>query len=291
MKTRVLVQEFLASKHSEGWSESTYRWYKSLLVRFAWSVKELPAAPGPIEAFLEKVHSSRENKHAFYRALRCFYGWSNRRHKIKNPMKAIRVRQPRKKVPYSLTAAELAWLLAVPVRPWERALLYLLADTGIRIGEALNLCHGDIHPEFIVVEGKTGQREVPISPETRDQLVALGSRGPVFKTYKGPLTLSGAYKVVKTTLRRAGIDAKKWGPHVLRHTFGRQYIMAGGDLVSLQRLMGHSNIATTRIYAELDLRDITNQHRRFTPLLAAAKSAQGLMFMDHRPQLQPEVRN
>jgi integrase len=187
-------------------------------------------------------------------------------------------RIPKTKIPYSLNEIELAWLLATPTNPRDRALISLIIDTGIRISEALNMCFSDIRDEHITVDGKTGMREIPISAEVKDQLSILGARGRIFKSDKGPLRKDSAYKIIKKVLKRAGIKAKKWGPHALRHTFGRRYIANGGDLVSLQRLMGHTKIETTRIYAELDLRDITAQHRKFTPYLAAKKGSQGLLF-------------
>jgi site-specific recombinase XerD len=212
--------------------------------------------------------------------------------KIFNPMNQITARKPKQKVPYSLTTTEMAWILTIPMPTRDRTLINLILDTGIRISEALNLCHGDIRDEYITVDGKTGQREIPISQEVRGQLHALGSRGKVFKSYKGDLKYDGAYKIIRTILQRAGIQAKKWGPHTIRHTFGRQYIAGGGDLVSLQRLMGHTNIATTRIYAELDLRDITAQHTKYTPLRAAQRSAQGLLFATaSRVEIRPETKN
>lgn len=299
LKTHDLINEYLISL--QGLSKSAKRWYKCLLTHFEKSCTELPRQPGPIEEFLGGYED--ENRFAHYRAIRAFYNVILQRHlaeifpkskkllgmglpveKVKqifNPMNPenIPARIPKKKIPYSLNEIELAWLLAVPLNPRDRALICLIIDTGVRISEVLNLCFSDIQNEYITVEGKTGQREIPISAEVRDQLRILGRQGKIFKSSRGTLTTDGAYPIVKSALQRAGIQAKKWGPHTLRHTFGRQYIKAGGDLVSLQRLMGHAKIATTRIYAELDLRDITDQHTKFTPYLAARKSAQGLLWM------------
>jgi site-specific recombinase XerD len=77
---------------------------------------------------------------------------------------------------------------------------------------------------------------------------------------------------VRRVLRRAGIAG---GPHLLRHTFGRLYITAGGDVFSLQRILGHSQIATTRRYVDLDLRDVQNQHAKFSPVARRAAGVQG----------------
>ena len=66
----------------------------------------------------------------------------------------------------------------------------------------------------------------------------------------------------------------KLGPHRLRHPFGKIFLICGGDLRSLQAIMGHADIETTQKYASLNLNDITQKHRQFSPLGAAQLSAQ-----------------
>jgi site-specific recombinase XerD len=56
----------------------------------------------------------------------------------------------------------------------------------------------------------------------------------------------------------------------VRHTFGRLYIMAGGDVFSLQRVLGHRSISSTRRYVDMDLRDVQVQHERFSPIARRA---------------------
>jgi site-specific recombinase XerD len=286
MNTRALINEFLNSGRARGLANKTVHWYGCMLDKFCRRWKELPEEPAAVEAFLGAITAGDETRHAYYRTLRAFYRWAAGRHDIHDPIAPLKpnqkpqVRAPirRRKVPYSLSVTELAWLLATPGSARDRTLVNLLVDTGLRIGEALGLTREDIQEEFILVNGKTGEREVPLSGETRRQMLQLVARGPVFVGEKGRLTESGAYRIIKTALARAGIKARKRGPHVLRHTFGRQYIMAGGDLVSLQRIMGHTDIKTTKIYAELDLRDITDQHRRFTPLKTALAGSQAVLW-------------
>lgn len=274
MRTRVLINQFLSSRRARRRSPRTITWYRGFLEPFVRVNPELPQDPGTVEAFLGMLTVSDETHHAYYRALRAFYRWLHRRYReVPDVMEDIDPPSRSRKKPWSLTIAELGYLFAVPLSKRDRTLISLLVDTGARISEALGLDTDGINHDTIVVSGKTGQREVPISPETREQLLALGGP-PIFQGTKGPLTYSGAYRIVQLALKAAGISARKWGPHVLRHSFGRQYIMAGGDLVSLQRIMGHSDIKTTRIYAELDLRDITAQHRRFTPLKQALAGSQ-----------------
>lgn len=298
MRTRTAIQQFLASRKAMGLSPRTITWYRALLEPFSRMNGRLPEDPGSIEGFLGALNASDETRHGYYRALRAFYRWISRRHALANPIDDIGVPRRRKKTPWSLTMAELGFLLVAPLSARDRTLICLLIDTGIRIGEAMNLVRDDILEETIIVSGKTGEREVPISAETKEQLLSLGE-SPLFQGTKGPLTRSGAYRIVHVAMVRAGISARKWGPHTLRHTFGRQYILAGGDLVSLQRIMGHSDIKTTRIYAELDLRDVTHQHHRFTPLKIALAGSQVEMWRGRgsnplcnqnlAPQLAPSI--
>ena len=255
MRTEVALQGFLNTCRARGLRPRTVAWYGVLLRRFNHACPELPTEPGEIERFLGDLQGSDETRHGYYRALRAFYGWASKRLKVKNAMKKLSPPRRQKKRPRTLTLAELGWLLAAPLGERDRALVNLFIDTGIREGEAVGMSTDDIGDETIVVEGKTGQREVPISEETRRQLLEIAVDGYIFTGRSGPLTASGAYQAVVRAMTLAGISGKKLGPHTLRHTFGRQYVVASGDLVSLQRILGHSQISTTRIYADLDLRD------------------------------------
>lgn len=281
-RTKQLIQDFLTSRRARGLSRETISWYGRMLAPFYRLCPDLPRRPQQIERFLGALEVGDESRHAYYRAIRAFYGWHYRRDKAGNPMLDIGAPKRRRKVPYSLSLAELGYLMLVMLSPRDRAFVDLLVDTGIRSSEALGLCRCDVLQDTILVTGKTGQREVPVSGIVRDELLRLPGKDVLFTGTRGQLTRSGAYRIVKLALARAGISPRKAGPHTLRHTFGRQYIMAGGDLVSLQRILGHSDIATTRIYAELDLRDITVQHAKFSPLTTLAAAM-------HRPELKVDV--
>lgn len=284
MNARAAIAEYLGSCRARNLAPRTITWYGFLLGKFNGEFTDLPADPAAVERFLGGVAGGDETRHGYYRALRAFYRWAVERHQVADPMNRIAAPRRRKKTRQYLSTEETGWLLATPMEPRDRALVILLLDTGIRIGEALNLVAADILGDVLLVDGKTGQREVPVSPEAREQLLQLADRGPIFRGMKGKMTASGAYRVVRNALARAGITTRKRGPHVLRHTFGRLYILAGGDLVSLQRILGHSNIKTTEIYAELDLRDITAQHHRFSPLKTALAGAQAGLWKEPTPR-------
>lgn len=291
MNTRNLVNEFILSRRSKGLRPGSIIWYTCMLGRFTRAYKVLPQTPGAIEGFLGAIEGSDETRHGYYRAVRCFYRWTCRRQAIADPMVEMQAPRRRKKTLAYLTTAELSALIALPMAPRERALISLLVDTGVRISEALGLAREDVQEETIIVDGKTGQREVPLSSEVRELLLSLAPKGHLFFGTKGQLGYTGAFHIVRNALRRVGVRTNKWGPHVLRHTFGRQYILAGGDLVSLQRILGHSNISTTRIYADLDLRDILVQHHKFSPLRGALAGAQSVLWTRSNTELPLVSRN
>jgi len=162
----------------------------------------------------------------------------------------------------------LLFLGAKPLR--DRALITLLLDTGIRSGELVGLRVGDIRDGSILVTGKTGQRKVPISEPTQGLLnqltYMLDISSFVFVGQHGRLTRSGVYRLIRQCHKQVGVFGSKLGAHRIRHTFGRHYLVNGGDIRSLQLILGHSNIHTTEKYASLADTEVAEKHRQFSPL-------------------------
>lgn len=162
----------------------------------------------------------------------------------------------------------------------DNALLTLLIDTGMRTSEAAGLRKQDIKTDTVTVRGKTGEREIPISEETRRLLLALitDKAEYIFNGHKGPLGRHGIYRIVHACMEKAGIYGPKLGGHRLRHAFGKGYLVSGGDLRSLQQIMGHANITTTEKYAALTLDDTIKKHHQFSPLRLTHAAAQESFF-------------
>ena len=274
MFTSNAVAAFLTSCQAAGLSPRTVSWYHYILDRFAEAHVDLPLQPEPIEAFLASVPGTQETRHGYYRTLKVLYHFTEERRRISNPMRTVHMKSPRPKAVRTLEIGELALMLSIVKSHRDRALFSLLIDTGIRIGEAANLRPQDIGSSSIWVEGKTGGREVPISDETCRHLEGLGDSRHVFVGRWGPLTRSGLYRIVSLALTSTGISGPKRGPHVLRHTFARQWIMAGGDIFSLQKMLGHSSMSMVRRYVNLWSVDVQAQHRRYSPLKAVAGALQ-----------------
>jgi integrase/recombinase XerD len=66
----------------------------------------------------------------------------------------------------------------------------------------------------------------------------------------------------------AKITDARCSPHTFRHFFAVEFLRAGGNIIELQRILGHSNIETLLVYVKLAQSDVQKAHARFTPLTA-----------------------
>lgn len=283
MKTLAAIDDFLQSRHARHLSPITIDWYDQKLGTFAARFRKLPLKPEPLEKFLADISGEPETKHAYYRALKALYCFVCKRHRWSNPMQLIDAPSCPKKVMPTLEAEDEMRLLNSASDLRARAILTLFVDSGIRTGELAGLRKQDIKVYTVTVRGKTGEREVPISEETRRLLLALIAQDNkdgeyVFYGHKGVLSRHGMYRIVRTHMEKAGITGPKLGGHRIRHAFGKGYLVNGGDIRSLQQIMGHANITTTQKYASLNLNDVITKHNTFTPLRAAHAAAQESFF-------------
>lgn len=284
MRTELALQEFLDSRIAANLSPRTIEWYEDRLLPFAKSCCNLPRRPELIEQFLAIVQGSPETKFDVYRALKTFFRFMSSRHRIPNPMDSINPPRRPKTLMATLEPNEMMRLLhsAQDTRdPRDRVILTMIMDNGVRADEVCSLLKHNIKQETVLVYGKTGWREVPISDEARRLLLQIATTSPddhVFHGHKGPITRHLIYEIVRRHMEKAGIKGPKLGPHRIRHAFGKNYLVEGGDLRSLQEIMGHADIKTTEKYASLNLTDIIKKHRKFSPLRAAHAAAQESFF-------------
>ena len=281
MRTELAVREFIDSRISSNLSPRSIEFYEERLLPFAKACPNLPRRPELIEAFLATVRGSPETRWGTFNALRIFFRFISSRRRVPNPMDAIQPpRRPRTIMP-TLELSQLRKLLHSVETPRDRAIINLIVDTGVRADETCTLLKHNIKQETIIVHGKTGWREVPVSEETRELLLQLAATSPddlVFHGHKGSITPACIYGVVRRAMNRAGIKGPKLGPHRIRHAFGKNFLVQGGDLRSLQEIMGHANIQTTQKYATLNLTDIIKKHQKFSPLKAVHAAEQESLF-------------
>ena len=147
--------------------------------------------------------------------------------------------------------------------------MVVLLNTGVREGELASVTREALSPNGIRVSGKTSDRIVPISPGVFDLVSRQGDERGIWKSrggHRGYLGTWGLKDIVRRQMLRAGFKPPKLGPHTLHHTFGTQYMLNGGDVFSLRRVMGHSSIETTMLYAKMSDRLVTQQHRKVSPM-------------------------
>lgn len=153
-----------------------------------------------------------------------------------------------------------------PGRLRARALVLLLADTGLRITEAIELPWKDVNLDdlMLTIHGKGGRwRQVPISETGRKALWPLRDKRLPF----APLNYRNAYRDIKGICGSAGVSGSQVRPHAFRHYFAVGYIRNGGDIYRLSRILGHSSISTTQIYLRsLGVEAVREAHTAFSPL-------------------------
>ncbi|HUY56555.1 MAG TPA: tyrosine-type recombinase/integrase [Candidatus Micrarchaeaceae archaeon] len=156
----------------------------------------------------------------------------------------------------------------------DKLILRLLADCGIRLGELLGMRAEDIREarkgEFgILVHGKGAKdRLVPVAPalyrRLRHYLAGRRAEGQdrVFASLRkgadgrhAPLTDSGVEQVIRLLAKEAGITKRVY-PHLIRHSFATEWLRKGGNIISLQRVLGHADLSMIQgVYAHLDSSD------------------------------------
>ena len=161
----------------------------------------------------------------------------------------------------------------------DKILVLLLLDSGMRINEAVSTRIENIDFEnssiFIPPESNKNRKggHIPISREVMREIKSLheecigyfGHHATLFLNANGdPLTGD----TIRRRLHKVGtaLGIPKVHPHRFRHTFIRNYILNGGDLFTLQKIVDHSNITTTRKYVQMDDIHIKNQHNKFSPV-------------------------
>ncbi len=150
----------------------------------------------------------------------------------------------------------------------------MLLDTGLRLSELASLRVGDVRPDGTLhVMGKGAkERIVPIGASARRALVrylatraAVAAGDPLFCGRWGPaLTARGIQLAIARLGRRAAVGTR-CSPHTFRHTFARGYLVNGGDVFSLQQILGHATLDMVRRYVSLSEADLVARHRTASP--------------------------
>ena len=188
-----------------------------------------------------------------------------------------------KKIPEIMSPDEVVRLLEQPsgnthkeIR--DKAMLELLYATGIRVTELISLKISDVNMPtgFILCRDRNKERIIPFGTEaknalarylngTREEMLENKTSDVLFANCSGqPMSRQGFWKLIKYYAKKADIKADIT-PHTLRHSFAAHLVENGADLRSVQEMLGHSDISTTQIYANLNHSHIREVYAKAHP--------------------------
>ncbi len=294
MDSVLLEQYFAFLSVEKGLRPNSLEAYRRDLVDFFSFLEEKnrrpddPTIDGQITLFMVSLHDKGLGSRSIARkasALRGFFRFLVRERKLDTDPTAV-LEAPRlgRPLPKVLSVAEMERILqqpdlSQPIGLRDKAILELLYATGIRESELIAIEIGNLNrqAEFLSVIGKGGkERIVPVGRFALEAVSEYLSRGrPKLVTditlrtlflnpFGKQLSRMGLWKIVRKYALMAGI-ARKVSPHVFRHSCATHMLEGGADILAVQEMLGHADIATTQIYTHLSPKDLIRIHNQAHP--------------------------
>ncbi len=212
-------------------------------------------------------HYSKNSLYTTVRGLACLF----RTFQL-NVAEGLEAPKRPERLPHYLTEEETHRLFeAVRDSPRDSAIVHVLAFGGLRVGELCHLQLEDIEFERNILHVRSGKgdkdREVVIEERTRaaiDRYLTertLAGEGSTRLFPVGPVTVE---RLVRKAAVRAEIP-RRVTPHMLRHTLATALLSRGCDIRYIQKLLGHSSVATTQIYTHVDTQALRDAYTRSKP--------------------------
>ena len=277
-----------------GWYTKHLHYFRDYLLK-----RRLPTAPAEItldmvEDFILYQRDDRGNRpesiNGKIRTLKVFFGFLKKKGILEmDPLTDLRqVRHIRHIVP-TFTEDQIRDLLRQPDLSTftgfrNYTIICLMLDTGVRIGELLAVNLQDLVielgvPQEIKIRKPKNSKErlLPLSPPIQGvlkQYLEIRQKALVRLNIPYLFPNVDCQKVGVRTIQesihqygqRAGIENVRVSPHTFRHTFAKMWVMAEGDILSLQEMLGHSSVEMVRNYARLFQPDIKKKHARYSPV-------------------------
>ena len=303
-----LIGLYERSNQAEGKSLKTVTWYSANLKSFHSYLKSrhLPDTLDKIDVKVLRqyvLHLLKKNKyqghpitpekaepvsaatvHGHVRTLRAFFSWLVAEGMIEtSPARDLKPPKVCQKVVSTLSDEEIRAILHVlaPVNSSNarnQTIIMLLIDTGLRMGELINLKMDGVHMNegLLKVMGK----------EEKERIVPMGSNAQralrrylfrhrpkplhpsidnVFLSVLGKPLTENSIKLIFTRLAKKSRVARLHA-HLCRHTFATRFLINGGDVFTLQQILGHSTLEMVRHYVNLAANHVAIQHQKFSPL-------------------------
>jgi integrase/recombinase XerD len=247
-------------------------------------------------------HRALSNKtiRNFYISLSAFFTWASREFEMPNPLKAIPAPKFEEAPVEPFTKEQIEALLKAceyaresqpmdrrkfTMRRWsahrDQAIILMLLDTGLRASELSSLKVGDVDLKSGKVQVKHGRLGGAKGGKGRTVFLGKAARRAVWRylaeradgdepeaplflvKYDRPLNKGALRLMINHLGEKVGIT--KCHPHRFRHTFAITYLRSGGDVFTLQALLGHSTLEMVQHYARIAQIDVEQAHRRASP--------------------------
>lgn len=290
------VEAFLIDRKTQNLSRGTIHFYKSKLLLFTtfcdsvgiMQISQL--TPLVVREYLLHLEQKGHNPggiHAAYRTLRTFLYWWEQEFEPeswKNPM--LKIKAPKVSIkplePVSISQIE-AMITTCNTNDFfdsrDKALLLFLLDTGARASEtcAVNLGDVDLQNGSVLIKcgkggkprvvflGKKSRRVLRTYLKTSHRQEVLNANTALWvNDGNNRLTYWGINQIIRRRAKEA--DIEKPSLHDFRRAFALNFLRNGGDVYSLQNLMGHADLQTLRRYLAQTTDDIHVSHRKFSPV-------------------------
>lgn len=235
--------------------------------------------------YLTELNKSEATKMRMLASIRCFFKFLIQQGTVSsNPCDSIKIKGNGKKMPGILEANEVILLLSQPdtedykgIR--DKAMLEILYATGIKVSELLDLTVSDFNMQIGILHlhNKSKERIIPMYPvavkavseylvNVRPVLVENSNEERLFTNMNGQaMSRQGFWKIIKHYAEMAGIKSEIT-PHTLRHSFAAHLLENGANLKDIKEMLGHSDISSTQVYAQLIKSKYTSNYTKFHPL-------------------------
>jgi len=299
-----LARFFEFHNRTEGTSPTTIRWYNEVLERLGRFLQGEGASlliadigEPEVRAFIAHLqHKTKWSGTAYarperlsgegiqhrVRALKAFFGWLHREgYTDTNRLARLRNFTVEQKLKDILTEEEIGAILASfdNKTAWgarDAAILTLMLDGGLRLSEVVGLRLEDVDVDagYLKVMGKgSKERIIPFGAAAQKALWRYRHHyrpetkrsDRFFLTVDGlSMTAAGLVSLIKRVRAASGVS--RLHPHLCRHTFATRYLINGGDVFSLQQILGHTTLEMVRKYVQLPNAHVAVQHRKFSPM-------------------------
>lgn len=269
----------------EGKKQKTLKWYREILTPFVRFVDQEGLSQETLRKYVnslvDRLRITTVDTHI--RAIKAFLRFLYREGHLEEDLSKT-LKRPRlpKQFPHVLNDEQVFALLKAPNRKtWEGfrnyVMLLTFLDTGLRLSELLTLTVDRVNlvrGSLLVLGKGEKEREVYMGRTLKREMSRwLKMRGffpyedRVFVTRDGrPLKKRGVEQILRRLAEKAGITGVRCSPHTLRHTFATNFVRNGGDVFTLQRILGHANIETCMVYVHMSGKHIQESMLRYSPI-------------------------